>query len=98
MFALYSKYEAFGLVYFEALANGIPVLTHDVGANRELLIQGCMITREGDMEEAAQAMAGLVGDSDLRRRLGEEGRRYALSRFSWPVVAKSYLELYRSAG
>ena len=98
MFALYSKYEAFGLVYFEALANGVPVLTHDVGANRELLLQGCMVTREGDMEGAAQALVRLVGDPDLRESLGEEGRKYALSRFSWPVVAKSYLELYCSAG
>ena len=60
MFALYSKYEAFGLVYFEALANGVPVLTHDVGANRELLLQGCMVTREGDMEGSG-AGVGWVG-------------------------------------
>ena len=98
VFALYSEYEAFGLVYFEALANGIPVLTHDVGANKELLLKGCVVTDKGDLEGAVQAMVRLVGDSEMRRVLGQEGRRYALSRFSWPVVAKSYLELYGSIG
>ena len=96
VFVLYSEYEAFGLVYFEALANGVPVLTHDVGANSELLLQGCVVTDKGDLEGAVQAMVRLVGNSELRRSLGEEGQKYALSRFSWPVVAKTYLELYGS--
>ena len=96
VFALYSEYEAFGLVYFEALANGLPVLTNDVGANRELLVQGCMVTAKGNLEAAVEAMVELMGNPEMRRSLGEEGRRYALSHFSWPVVAKSYLELYRS--
>ena len=98
LFVLYSEYEAFGLVYFEALANGLPVLTNDVGANTELLVQGCVVTGKGDLEEAMEAMVELVGNPEKRRSLGEEGRTYALSRFSWPVVAKSYLELYRSPG
>ncbi len=98
VFVLYSEYEAFGLVYFEALANGVPVLTNDVGANRELLVQGCVVTAKGDLDAAVEAMVDLVGNPEKRRNLGEKGRAYALSRFSWPVVAKSYLELYRSTG
>ncbi len=43
-FVLFSRYEAFGLVFFEAMAHGTPVLTHDVGANRELLTQGAVVT------------------------------------------------------
>ena len=97
VFALYSEYEAFGLVYFEALANGLPVLTNDVGANRELLVQGCMVTPKDDQETAVEAMVSLVENPEMRKILGEEGRKYALSHFSWPVVAKSYLELYRSS-
>ena len=97
IFTLFSKYEAFGLVYFEALANGLPVLTHDVGANKELLTQGSVVVKTGDLEEAVQELVKLVNDFNLRRNLGEEGRKYALAGFSWPVVAQRYLDLYRSA-
>ena len=43
IFALFSQYEAFGLVYFEAMLCGMPVLTHEVGANRELLTHGATV-------------------------------------------------------
>ena len=43
LFTLFSQYEAFGLVFFEAMAHGAPVLTHDVGANRELLTRGAVV-------------------------------------------------------
>ncbi len=95
LFVLFSHYEAFGLVYFEAMAYGAPVLTHDVGSNRELLHRGAVVTARFDREGAATSLAELVNDNDARRRLGEEAREYALSEFTWPAVAEKYLEVYR---
>ena len=97
IFVLFSKYEAFGLVFFEAMANGLPVLTHDVGANRELLTRGSVVVGTDNSDEAAQELVNLVNDADGRKKLGEDGRDYAVSQFSWPVVANKYLELYHSA-
>ena len=48
VFALFSHYEAFGLVYFEAMTHGLPVFTHDVGANRELLVKGAEVVARFD--------------------------------------------------
>ncbi len=95
LFALYSQYEAFGLVYFEAMLNGLPVLTHDVGANRELLTQGAVVTPKYDRAAAAAEMTRLVNDGESRRQLGEAGRQYVLGKFTWPAVAEKYLALYR---
>ena len=95
-FALFSRYEAFGLVFFEAMANALPVLTHDVGANRELLTRGAVVVPAFHDVEAAAGLVRLVNDDTWRKNLGAEGSSYALSRFTWPVVAKRYLELYRS--
>ncbi|MCE2464169.1 MAG: glycosyltransferase family 4 protein, partial [Dehalococcoidia bacterium] len=97
VFALFSRYEAFGLVYFEAMACGLPVLTHDVGANRELLTRGSVVIPAFQEEAATDALVSLVNDEDRRRDLGNDGREYALSEFTWPVVAQRYLELYDSA-
>ena len=95
IFALFSQYEAFGLVYFEAMLCGLPVLTHEVGANLELLTHGAAVVPRFDVEAAAQEMARLVNEPEHRRRLGEEGREYALGEFTWEAVADKYLALYR---
>ncbi len=97
VFALFSRYEAFGLVFFEAMACGLPVLTHDVGANRELLTSGSVVVSSYHRSAAVAGLIRLVNDDAWRRKLGDEGREYALSKFSWPVVAKRYLELYQSS-
>lgn len=95
IFALFSHYEAFGLVYFEAMLCGIPVLTHEVGANRELLTHGATVVPRFDLGEAAAEMTRLVNETEHRRRLGEAGREYASREFTWEAVAEKYLALYR---
>ena len=97
LFTLFSRYEAFGLVFFEAMAHGAPVLTHDVGANRELLTRGAVIVPRYDRESAIAELATLVNDDGLRQQLGSDGQAYTLSEFTWPVVAEKYLEAYREA-
>ena len=95
LFALFSHYEAFGLVYFEAMAYGAPVLTHDVGSNRELLHRGAMVTPRFDRQAAADSLIELVNDDSRRRSLSNDAREYALAEFTWPAVASKYLALYR---
>tara|TARA_B100000315_G_scaffold251060_1_gene285141 strand:+ start:70819 stop:72009 length:1191 start_codon:yes stop_codon:yes gene_type:complete len=94
LFTLFSRYEAFGLVYLEAMAHGTPVLTHDVGANREVLLQGAMVVPRFDRDNAAGELARLVNDDAARRELGHQALQYALAEFTWPAVAKKYLEVY----
>ncbi len=95
LFALFSHYEAFGLVFFEAMAYGMSVLTHDVGSNGELLVRGAAVTPRFDRQAAIDSLTVLVNDDEARMRLGEEARDYALAEFTWPAVAEKYLELYR---
>ena len=95
MFVLFSHYEAFGLVYFEAMAYGAPVLTHDVGSNRELLHRGAVVTPRFDRQAAAASLTELVNDDDARQQLATDASDYALAEFTWPAVAEKYLALYR---
>ena len=95
LFVLFSHYEAFGLVFFEAMAYGAPVLTHDVGANRELLTRGAVVVPRFDPEEAGNQLVCLVNDSEYRQTLGRDAQEYALAEFTWPAVAEKYLRVYR---
>lgn len=96
VFTLFSHYEAFGLVFFEAMVCGVPVLTHDVGANRELLTRGSVVVTRFDEKAASEHLVRLVNDADYRYRLGQEAKEYALKNFTWSAVADQYLELYQS--
>ena len=95
IFALFSRYEAFGLVYFEAMLSGLPVLTHQVGANQELLTSGSVVVPRFDQEAAVRELAKLVNDEGYRQALGEQGREYAQREFTWQAVADKYLSLYQ---
>ena len=94
MFTLFSHYEAFGQVFFEAMAHGVPVLTHDVGANRELLVRGAVVVPRFDKPEAVEHLVRLVNDNVHRANLGQEARTYALAEFTWAVTAEKYLAVY----
>ena len=94
VFTLFSHYEAFGLVFFEAMAHGVPVLTHDVGANRELLVRGAEVVPRFDKPEAVEHLVRLVNDNAHREQLGQEARTYALAEFTWAVTAEKYLAVY----
>ena len=96
IFALFSQYEAFGLVFFEAMAHGLPVLTHDVGANGELLIKGAVVTPRFDQDAAVAELARLVNDDDHRESLGRDAREYGVAEFTWSAVADKYLAIYAS--
>ena len=95
LFALFSRYEAFGLVYFEAMLHGLPVLTHQVGANPELLTHGALVVPRYDRSAAIAALVRLVNEPDYRRQLGAAGQTYAAREFPWPAVAQKYLSVYQ---
>src|SRR5919106_1713701 len=85
-----------GLVFFEAMVCEMPVLTHDVGANRELLTQGSVVVPRFDQQAAADQLVRLVNDPEYRQRLGREAKEYALKEFTWSAVAGKYLDLYQT--
>ncbi len=96
VFTLFSQYEAFGLVFFEAMVCGVPVLTHDVGASLELLTKGAVVVPRYAQQPAIEALVRMVNDDEHRQQLGEEAQEYALAEFTWAAVADKYLNVYRT--
>ena len=81
--------EPFGLVMIEAMACGTPVVAFEGGSVRELIEPGLTGYVVRNMEEALTAVEKAVElDRGAIRRRFEE-------RFSAPVMAGRYLELYR---
>lgn len=73
---LTSRYECAPLAVIEAMAAGVPVVTADVGAVRDMVTDGVegYVVPPGDVGAFADRIARLAGDADLRKRLGAHGR------------------------
>ena len=98
LFALFSRYEAFGLVYLEALGYGLPVLTHAVGATAELLPpgSGAIVVPPFDATAAEVALTALLASGERRADLGSRGRATAAG-YAWATVADRFVAVYREA-
>nr|WP_240003544.1 glycosyltransferase family 4 protein [Streptomyces cinnamoneus] len=95
-----SLYEGFSLPAAEAMATGTPLVATTGGAIPEVAGpdgETCLAVPPGDADALAGALARLLGDADLRRRLGAAGRDRVLARFTWRQAAIGTAEHYRRA-
>lgn len=73
--------EAYGLVYLEAQAAGLPVVAFDSGGVAATVRAGetALLVPEHDEEAFAAALASLLRDPQLRARMGAAARRFILA-------------------
>jgi len=91
--------EGFGLAAAEALAFGRPVVAAAGGALLELVDDGetGLFVPPRDAPALRAAVERLLGDKELRERLGREAHARARVRFGWDAVIERTLEVYRDA-
>ncbi len=80
--------EGFGIVYLEAGAYGKPVVAGNVAGALDAVADGKsgLLVDPTDPQAVAEAIAKLLLDRELARRLGSAGAERA-QRLAWPVVA-----------
>jgi glycosyltransferase involved in cell wall biosynthesis len=101
VFVLASREEQSGsLALLEALRQGLAVVASGVDGIPEDVSDGddALLVPPGDSRALAAALARVLGDAELRRRLGRRGRETFAARFSPAVVAASLAQLYASLG
>jgi D-inositol-3-phosphate glycosyltransferase len=90
-----SYHESFGLVALEALACSTPVVASRVGGLATIIRDGetgCLID-ELSHEAFARRLELLLGDEELRRRMGEAARS-SVMKYTWSKVAGQVLRVY----
>lgn len=98
--------EGLPLVSLEAMAAGLPQVSTDVGACRELIFgrvpedkalgRAGRLTKILSPAETASALLALLNNPALIRRCGEAGRKRAENFYSMKMMLDSYRELYDS--
>jgi glycosyltransferase involved in cell wall biosynthesis len=96
VYVLASLREGFPRSAMEAAASGLPVVATDIRGCREVVEDGVTgrLVPVRDPAALGSAIAGLVGDADLRRRMGAAGRRKALAEFDQQRVIDRTLDVY----
>jgi glycosyltransferase involved in cell wall biosynthesis len=88
--------EALGLVIWEGMACGKPVIASRLHGISEAFVDGRhgFLVPPGDATALADAMRVLLPDPALRQRLGTAGRDWVCANFSRAVMARRFCELY----
>jgi glycosyltransferase involved in cell wall biosynthesis len=91
-----SLYEGFGLPVLEAMCVGLPIVTSNLGAMRELGEGTARLVNPLEVDEVAEAVERVLVDDALRRRMVESGHRRAES-LSWERTVEETVAVYRLA-
>jgi teichuronic acid biosynthesis glycosyltransferase TuaC len=99
VFALPSRYEGLGCVYLEAMSVGKPVIGCRGQGIAEVIRHGAngFLVGPDNEKELTLALAMLLRDAELRRKLGAAARETILDRFTLEQQAASLARIYRES-
>lgn len=97
VFALPSRREGFGMALLEAMASGVPVVTQDDPVRRWIVGDAGMLVECREPGSLSKALSMLLGDAELRNRLGRMGCERAERVFSWEVLRPRYIAFFEEA-
>jgi glycosyltransferase involved in cell wall biosynthesis len=94
-----SRRDGFPVVCAEALAHARPVVASAVGGLPDMVVDAAtgILVSPRDPQALRAAIERLLGDRELRRRLGEAGRRRIAEICDWDRVVDAHLTAYADA-
>lgn len=97
IFCLPSWQEGFGVVYIEAMAQGVPVIGVQGEGIEDVIIHGHngLLVRPQNVGDIAEALDSLLSDASYARRLAEAGRDTVAGGFTWSENAGKTMQIYQ---
>ena len=96
VFVIPSVVEAFGLVTVEAMACGKPVVGTNVGGIPEIIVDGAngLLVEPKNPEKLAKNIVLLLENHELRKKMGQRGRKIAEEDFDVKKRVRKILSAY----
>lgn len=89
-----SLFEGFGFPAAEAMACGLPLVAARGGALPEVVGDAGLLVPTRDPAAIARALDTLLGDGELRARLGRAARSRMVEKFRWERAARELVQVY----
>ncbi|MBB3772622.1 glycosyltransferase involved in cell wall biosynthesis [Angulomicrobium tetraedrale] len=92
--------EAFGVVYLEAQAHGLPCVAGNHGGIADAVKAGetALLTPPGDIPAFRASVAQLIADGDRRRAMGEAAARFIGAERTLAAAATTLAQAFRASG
>jgi glycosyltransferase involved in cell wall biosynthesis len=98
VFVFPSIQEGQGIALLEAQSSAKPVVAFDLTGIKEAVIDketGLLV--KPNSSELSEAVLRLLADAALREKMGERGREFVISSFSWDICAQRMRQVYLEA-
>jgi glycosyltransferase involved in cell wall biosynthesis len=87
--------ESFGVVYLEAMANGLPIVTTRVGGIPEVVQDSALLVPPNDPSDVADALIEILTNDAVVVSLHEKGLERA-KKFDWDSFVRLYEKMYEN--
>ena len=94
-FIMPSFEEGFGIPLLEAMSLGCPVVSSESGSLKEIGGDAAIYFNPKNILEMVEKILIILNDEKLRNKLIEKGKK-RVKEFSWSILAKQTLEVYKS--
>ena len=96
VFLLPSELESFGLAALEAMSCEVPVVATIVGGLPEVIVHGetGFLANLGDVDKMAEYTLEILRNTNLRNRLGQNGRQRAVEVYDTKKIVPLYEKYY----
>jgi glycosyltransferase involved in cell wall biosynthesis len=90
--------EGLGVVFLEANACQTPVIGSKVGGIIDVIHHGQngFLVEQKNSLDLAEKIIALAGDKELRKKMGENGRKIVAEQFNWDQIAHQIIHVYDS--
>lgn len=96
IFLFSSHLQSWGLVVFEAMACGLPVIVSKTAGAHEVLTdkETGLLVNPLQPEEIAEALKRLIDEPELYQKLSQQGRRFVQNNISWPKMTQEMIKIF----
>ena len=99
IFCLPTITESLGIVFFSAMASGLPIITIDNGGPKYICPDKGAIkipigTEEEIIKLLSDSILNLINNPEKRKEMGEFNRKYCLENYEWKILEEKILNFF----